>query len=120
MTTLAQVGRGVAAILSHPEETKNRDVRIFSFVVTIPQIIEALERASGQKFSVTTISSYDLAVEAQKKLAGGDGAAALDLIRVALLRDGVGSDFALERNDNALLGLKEEDLDEEVKKLLHQ
>jgi hypothetical protein len=40
------------------------------------------------------------------------------LIQVGFLRQGFGQDFGLQKSDNKLLGLEEEDLDTSLKGLL--
>ncbi|OAG42678.1 hypothetical protein AYO21_02961 [Fonsecaea monophora] len=59
-TTLDQVGRGVTAILKHPDITKNNYVYINSFTITQNQLLEIFEKITGDQFAVTHDSSEQL------------------------------------------------------------
>lgn len=62
-TTLAQVARAVAAVLSsaeHLDASKNRHVYINSFTTTQNDVLKALEAATGEKFAVTQATRKEL------------------------------------------------------------
>jgi hypothetical protein len=117
-TTMSRVGQAIVGILQHPEETRNRIVYISSFIITNKELIDALERVSGEKWTGTPASTYDLERQGNDRMARGDRYGAYDLVVAALFRRGHGSDYALRKNDNELLGLRDENLDDVLKEVL--
>jgi uncharacterized protein YbjT (DUF2867 family) len=107
-TTLASVGKAVAGILKHPEETKNRPVYIHDAVITLKQIQEWGEQATGTAWKATVVSIEDelnRAFAELKKEQPDPAKFALNFIRASIWGDGYGSPFL--KVDNELLGLKE-------------
>lgn len=119
-TTLAKAGQAVVSILQHPAETQNRFVYPSSFTLTNIELIEALERVSGNKWTTTPASTYDLEKQGNERLTKGDKYGAYDLVVAAVFRQGAGSDYAVRKSDNQLLGLNDEDLDEVLAQVLAQ
>ena len=117
-TTLKKVGQAVAGILLHPKETENRYVHISSFTPTRAEVLAAFEKITGSKWTTSNKSTFDLQKDGQEKLAKGDHTGVYDLIVAALYRRGVGSDFGLEKNDNQLLDLPEENLHDVLTEIL--
>ena len=70
-TTLDQVGRAITAALEHHELTKNKHVYVNSFTITQNQVLSALEKATGDKFTVTHDSSDDLWQDGVNKVSQG-------------------------------------------------
>lgn len=71
-TTTAQVAKAAAAALLHSEKTKNEYVYVSSFNITQSQLIEAIERLSGEKFKLGAVSQKDLNNRATKHIDEGD------------------------------------------------
>jgi hypothetical protein len=71
-TTVAQVGEAAAAALLQSEKTKNEYIHVSSFNTTQNQVIEAVERLSGKKFKLETVSQKDLYQRATKRIEDGD------------------------------------------------
>ena len=119
-TTIASIGRGVAGILEHPDATANKFLRVRSLQVTQNEILAAFEGATGEKWSVTKVSSKDVLAEGRAKLAAGDRGGMLDLLTVQLFEEGAGRSIVAtkEESDNKLLGVPEEDLLTVIKGIL--
>jgi len=80
-TSLPDVGKYVAAILTRPDLTRNADIRVSSFTSDYISIIELLEKETGEKFKI-----YEETVEEQLKR--GDPP---DIVQVrSMLLDGRG------------------------------
>jgi hypothetical protein len=106
-TTLADTGRGVAGVLRHPEETKNRAVCIESARVSQNQLLRiAQELTPGVEWSVTQASTDALQEAAFAKLAksGFDEEVAIAMITVSICNARYPTAF--EQLDNDLVGVK--------------
>lgn len=116
-TTLATVAKAVIAILTTSEEqTRDRLVNIQSFVATSNEIVQALEKATGEKWVVektTTEEELRIAGEALEK---GDFLMAFyGWIKSCIFT----SELAvLQEVQNEALGLEEEKLDVVVGKVV--
>lgn len=109
-STLAQVGRAVAKILAHPDETANKYLATASFNLSQNELIGIVEALTVGKFPVTTRkNSGDLQQAAEQRLAQGDFSAFGDLLRVHNDTDGIGNVLAEEESANELIGLAYED-----------
>lgn len=132
-STLAQVGRGVARLLSLPIQNEanpraslshyaNGFVYISSFVVEQPQLFEAVVRATGTKKEDWKVQHSDIA---RKIKIGQDGMARGDMMAGAALMYAMymGKDMGGNYEDKAaedriILSLEEENIDEVVKRAL--
>jgi ABC-type glycerol-3-phosphate transport system substrate-binding protein len=120
-TTMSCIGDAVAGILQRPGATANKFLRIRSLEVTQNEILAAFEEATGEKWSVTSVSTKDIFEKGKAKLAAGDMGAILDLMVVQLFEEGAGRSIVVtkEDSDNELLGLQEEeDLSAVIKGIL--
>eukprot|EP01112_Ceratiomyxa_fruticulosa_P011422 TRINITY_DN3097_c0_g1_i11.p1 TRINITY_DN3097_c0_g1~~TRINITY_DN3097_c0_g1_i11.p1 ORF type:complete len:306 (+),score=70.39 TRINITY_DN3097_c0_g1_i11:743-1660(+) len=70
------IGLWVALTLLHPERTENKYLELGTFKVNQLEILEALEKVSGKKWTVkehkTTVEAQELAKKASEKLKQGD------------------------------------------------
>ncbi|KAK3313149.1 hypothetical protein B0H66DRAFT_584878 [Apodospora peruviana] len=112
----SHIGKAVAAILHHPEETANKYLGTASFNLSQNELIDLVEELTGVKLTVTHASSADVQKAGEEKLAQGDFRAFLDFLRAHNHADGAGN--ALTGGANELIGLPYEDLREVVKGLL--
>lgn len=71
-TTVGRVGEAAAAVLLHPDETRNRHVHVASFLLTQNLVLAALERVSEAKFAVEKMSVAELFADGEKRLAEGN------------------------------------------------
>lgn len=108
-STLAQIGRAVAGILKHPDETANRYLGTASFNLSHNELIAIVEELTGSQFPVTRVRSADLQKAGEEKLAVGDYRAFLDFLRVHNSADGAGNELKEEESANQLIGLPYED-----------
>lgn len=81
------------AVLQHPEETKNTFAPVEGLEVSQAEVLAAVERAAGKKFTTEEISSKDQIAKCQAGLKAGNQMAAFGLIQVAILADGYGGSF---------------------------
>ena len=118
-STLARVGEAVVAVLKMDgEETRDRMLYVQSFCVTQNELVRACERVSGEKWTVEDVKSEDFIKEmkARTDKDTGDHDAYENLVGVVGTID---ADWTgKETFSNGLLGLKDEDLEEAVKKVL--
>ncbi|KAK4225423.1 hypothetical protein QBC38DRAFT_264373 [Podospora fimiseda] len=116
-STLAQIGRAVAKVLQHPDETANKYIATSSFQLSQNELIAVVEELTGQKYPVVKKEkSEDLNKAGEEKLAAGDWRAFIDFLRAYNNADGAGNAIKEEESANKLIGLEYEDLKEEVGK----
>lgn len=106
-TSLPFIGRAVAAVLLHEEETKNRFIDVVEFQTSQNQVLAALEDALDVKFTVTRADTAETERTGHEKLAKGDPGSFLDFLRVWAFRDGRNDAVPDEETANKLLGLPE-------------
>ena len=103
------IAKGVVGILKHPEETKNRAVRVAQINITQKKFLELAQEAVGKDgWTVNEEDSAEVekqSMEIFKKDPGNAHAWALGLLKRGIFGDGYGGDFS-KNNDNEVLGLK--------------
>lgn len=124
-TTLPQVGRTIAATLENIELTRNKYVYVNSFTTSQNQVLESLEKATGEKFQVTTGSSEELYQKGRSAFEGGSFHGRLDMIAAAFYQKGASlklANYSASRGLwNERLGLAEESLTEVIQAIVaHQ
>jgi len=119
-SNLAHIGRAVAGILKHPEETANKYLATASFNPSQNEIVGIIEELTGEKLKVTRLRSEDLWKSGEEKLAQGDFRAFGDFLKVWNHADGSGHSVEGAENANQLLGVPYEDLRETLKAYLTQ
>lgn len=106
-TTLGGVGKVVVGVLNHPEETKNRVVRVGEAVTTIKELLAlSQELVGGEGW---TITKPDTAEEAEKAVVKiKQGVFTLDTLMPFVYRAAWGKDTGghFTTTDNELLGLE--------------
>jgi NAD(P)-dependent dehydrogenase (short-subunit alcohol dehydrogenase family) len=118
-TRLETIGKAVAGVLKHAEETKNRDVLVHEAVVTQNQ----LAALSGKKWEAEDVKTDVLEKEAYAELAKEQpdfASAMLGFIKRAIWGEGYGGEFT--KVDNELLGISmmsEKEIEELVKEYIH-
>lgn len=117
-SNLPHIGRAVAAILQHPEETANKYLFTASFLTSQAELLKIAEEETGSKFTVTHEKSEDVQKRGEGKLAKGDFSAFRELVRVHNFKDGIGNTLRDEDSANKLLGLPTEDVRASVQKWL--
>lgn len=121
VSNLHQIGRAVAGILKHPDETANKYLATSSLQLSQNDLIAAVEELTGDKYPVVKVEkSEDIQKAGEEKLANGDYRAFLDFLRVINNADGAGNAVKEEDSANGLIGLPYEDLRETVEKWLKE
>jgi nucleoside-diphosphate-sugar epimerase len=116
-STLERVGEAVVAILRNEEKTRDKMLYIQSFSISQRKLLEVCEKVQGQKWDVEEVKSGKFMKEMKKRIdEGEDHEATENLVGVVGIIDG---DW--RRKDgfaNEMLGLKEGDLEGEVRKVI--
>ena len=102
-SNLSQVGNAVVAVLLKPEETANQFIYVDSFTATQKEILAELEKATGEKWKVTTKTVENAMTEGQEQFTKGEISGLILLLQVVTLSEGYGSDF---RKDGLLANKK--------------
>jgi nucleoside-diphosphate-sugar epimerase len=117
MSTLGRVSEAVVAVLARDDDrTKNRVLFIQSFCVSQLDVLAALERATGAQWEIRHLDSDEYIRERKAKADAGDKQAVEDLVFVLGTLDGNWEErdgFAMK-----LLGLKNENLDEVIRRVV--
>ncbi|KAL4731315.1 hypothetical protein ACLX1H_000280 [Fusarium chlamydosporum] len=114
-TALAMVN----ALSKKWEETKNRIVWLSDFAITQNILLEAIERLSGQKFTVEKVDTDKIIKEKQAAVAAGDPYAVYSLIETGFVTGRFGGHLEKEGDImNEVLGLPKKNVDEVVKSAL--
>ncbi|KAJ5560547.1 oxidoreductase CipA [Penicillium frequentans] len=101
-TTLAGIGRAIAGVLEHPDETKNRYVYVSQAEVTQNKLL-ALSGKTVEREDISTADLEKKAYEAVKLSPPDFRTFAVNLIRLAVFNPAYGSAFT--KTDNELLGV---------------
>lgn len=94
----------MASVLSHPDETKNRNIRVNSAAVKQRDILAIYERLTGSKWEIEEKDTAELEKAANAKLAKGDPSSMYDLVIRSIFGEGYGGEF--KDLSNELLGIK--------------
>ncbi|KAK2003693.1 NmrA-like family protein [Colletotrichum falcatum] len=112
-TNLGQVGKAIAKTLKRPDLTQNQHIYVNSFTVTQNKVLEALEKATGDKFAVSRGSVEELWRGGAAQLEQGQPLGILAMIAGALYGKGGLAYFSTTKELwNEKLALPQEDLDE--------
>jgi uncharacterized protein YbjT (DUF2867 family) len=118
-TTLAQIARAVVKILEKPDLTKNQYVYISSFQTSQRAILDAVEKITGQKWTVKSEDTGKGLLESgNAKLQKGDFSGAYDLIKGSALGAGDLGNLESAGLWNDKLGLPKEDFEATIKAVL--
>jgi hypothetical protein len=120
-TTLEGIGQAVVGVLKHPEETRNRTVKVMSIKTCQNELLEAFEAVTGQKWTVSRDSTKRLLESGREKNRGGKAGWILELAVSQLFLEGEGRGIVAatrEETDSELLGVREESAREVAAKVL--
>jgi uncharacterized protein YbjT (DUF2867 family) len=117
-STLPFIANAVVRILQKPEETANRVLYIHSLRVTQNELLAVLEKVTGERFEKIEQKSDEELAKSRPKMLDGDKDAGEEVVAVWGI---VATDWeGREGLANDLLGLKEDDLEDEVRNALKQ
>jgi uncharacterized protein YbjT (DUF2867 family) len=127
-TTLGQVGRGVAALLSLPDEKlnefKNKPIYLRSFLISQREALDSALRATGTNENDWEITKQDpeVAIKASRDaVAAGNPFAFVSEFYVIHMLEGKGGNYEEKAAKHAeVLGLKEENLDDIVERVVQE
>lgn len=109
----------VRALKDAPDDTKNTNIYLSDFAISQKQLLEAIERIQGVRYTVESVDSYDLIEEKQAAVQNGDQLAVFALVETGFVTGRFGGHLEKEGNVmNEQLGLPEKTLDEVVSKAL--
>ncbi|UKZ74708.1 hypothetical protein TrVFT333_002378 [Trichoderma virens FT-333] len=98
---------------------KNTNVYLSDFAITQKQLLEAIERIQGVKYTTESIDGYKFIEEKQAAVAAGNATATFDLIETGFVTGRYGGHLEKEGEiQNDKLGLPKQTLDEVVKAAL--
>ncbi|GAP91038.1 putative oxidoreductase - protein [Rosellinia necatrix] len=106
-TTLAGIGRAVVAVLRHPEETKNRAVRVQDIALTLNQLKDIAEKVTGTAWEGEVVDLEEEvlapALAELKKEKPDPSKYIFPQLFASMFGNGYGGHF--QNLDNAILGL---------------
>ncbi|KAK3984652.1 hypothetical protein QBC44DRAFT_336677 [Cladorrhinum sp. PSN332] len=105
--TMWDVGKFVAAALRHPEQSFGKALKVQSFVVTPNQVLAEYEKQTGAQWEVTKTPLDKVKALEAKLWEEGNPRATSPTLRRIWAEGGT----LYEKNDNELIGVKEEDLE---------
>ncbi|KAJ5289084.1 hypothetical protein N7478_002114 [Penicillium angulare] len=117
------LGQSVVSVLLGPQVTANKYLHVASVETSQNEILSALKKETGAKWTVSHVETDEVVSAAQKKLAAGDFTGAFTLVRAMMVGDipGLKANYIQETDlANDLLGLKFETVKETVKRVVSQ
>jgi hypothetical protein len=117
------LSKAVVACLEHPAETANKHVYISSVAPTQNQILQALEKATSTKWTVTHTTSKEQVDAAREALGKGEFSGAFALVKASCWSNLPGLHLHFEADEkerllNDVLGVKTESVQETVERVL--
>jgi nucleoside-diphosphate-sugar epimerase len=110
------IGKAVIKILEKPQETENKLLYVHSHHVTQLEVLDALEKVTGDEFERVDQNSEEELKIVRPKMLNGDGEAREEVVAVWGV---VASDWKEKEGfANSLLGLKEESLEDTIRKVV--
>ena len=107
-------------MLEHPQETSNKYLFVASVETTQREIIAALEKVTGAKWTTQDTTTDEQVSAAVKKLTAGDFSGALALVRATCFGNtpGLHASYLQDENfANELLGLEMESVEDTINRL---
>ncbi|KAK5724183.1 hypothetical protein LTR17_013565 [Elasticomyces elasticus] len=118
-STLANTALALNRSLLAPEKTKNRRIFISDFALSQEELVQIIERVSGEKWTVKTVDSKARYAEASKKVAEGDPYAVYTQIEIGFATGKYSGHFEeKEELFNDVLGLPKQDKEEVIRNAL--
>ncbi len=132
-TTVPQVGRAVARLLSLPIDTsssspslsdyKNKFIYINSFLISQNDMLASVQRATNTKpgdWTVTHVPVDEFIKEGHEKIAKGDRWGMANVLYGSTFKKGLADKYHGRELANERLGLEKEDLNEVVKRVVKE
>lgn len=110
-TTLEGIGQAVVGVLQHPDETRNRFVKVLSILTCQNELLEAFQSETGSKWEIERRSTKALMKSGQSKFQADGRGWVLELVVAQLFDQGEARCLVApsrEDSDSDLLGVVEE------------
>ncbi|KAJ6114825.1 hypothetical protein N7486_000603 [Penicillium sp. IBT 16267x] len=123
LTDEKELKQSVVSVLQHPKETRNRYLHVASVETTQREILAALEKAQGAKWTIIDTTTDTQVSEGFKKLEAGDFSGAFALVRATVFGNtpGLHANYAKETElANEVLGLEMESIETTVQQVVSQ
>lgn len=120
-TNQDDVARALIAILQKPSETANKYLYVETVAASQAEILNSLETATRQSWSVERLKTSDLVAAGRKQVAAGDFTGNFPLVQASAWGnwDGLRSNYSVdEALSNTLLGLAHGRLDSLIESIL--
>ncbi|KAL8711195.1 MAG: hypothetical protein Q9220_004340 [cf. Caloplaca sp. 1 TL-2023] len=118
-TTLSTVAQSLVSIFTYPAETANKFIYIQSVKASQNDILAAVEKSTGKKWTVNKRDCVEARKTGLEKLGKGDMSGVMDLIPGAVFSGEKATEYDVNKGlTNDVLGLKEEPLQGLVDKVV--
>lgn len=120
-TTLESVAQAVVGVLSHPEETKNRQVKIQDLQISQNKLIEIAKKVDPKrKWEPIAVSTKDVEKSTAESLAKGDFSHGVifDQLKLSIFAEGYGQPLVDENELVGVTGKTDADVEAIWKRLL--
>jgi hypothetical protein len=110
----------VVSVLENPRETSNQYLYVASVETTQREIVTALEKVTGAKWTIKDTTTDEQVSTAVKKLTAGDFSGAFALVRAMCFGNtpGLHANYVQEEKlANGMLGLEMESVMDTIKRL---
>lgn len=120
-STMENTALALNRSLLNPEATKNSVVYISDFATTQRELVAAIERISGEKWTINKVDSYKAIEEYKTQVAEGDHFAVYRLIELGATTGRYGGWFEeKEKIWNEELGIPKQEFEDVVRKGLEK
>lgn len=116
--SLHQVGVATVKVLEHADETKNQYVYFSGFQTTQKEILAAVEKVTGAKFTVNHVNVDDQIKQGHAALQKGDYSAIVALLQAVTFSKEKLGDLSPHGLWNDKLGIPKEGIEDTVRKVL--
>lgn len=121
MTNEKDLGQSVVSVLRHPLGTSNQYFCVASVETTQNEIVAALEKVTGARWTIIETTTDEQVSAAVEKLAAGDFNGAFALVRATCFGNapGLRANYAKEEKlANETLGLEMESVEDIVRRIV--
>lgn len=121
LTNEKQLGRSVISVLEHPRETSNQYLYVASVETTQNEIVTALEKVTGARWTIKSTTTDEQVSAAIEKLTAGDFSGAFALVRATCFGNtpGLCANYLKEQKlANDMLGLEMESVEDTIRRVI--
>ena len=121
LTNEKQLGQSVISVLKYPRETSNQYLYVASVETTQKEIVAALEKVTGARWTINGTTTSEQVSAAVKKLNAGDFSGAFALVRATCFSNtpDLRANYAKEEKlANDVLGLQMESVEDTIRRII--